>query len=791
MSDDWVITPPCSPQRSKSKNGLGSDDLDSGNGVSFMDDWSNRMFYCMGEPHNSSITFHDDSYLKKNDVNIFSDDDNQSAIFVEDFGSINLFEFKFDKGAALLKDIDALFKMAKYSYMQLDLSAKSNVNSLGMNIANKKPITGSKQREEIVNFLIYVRNFTQRVRCCPKYNWMTEVLSNRLHEELAKLRLLCGSVDNLPDYILNYSASSAGNRSKKLQYFLNLLVAEKIDEARLKLVWKAHIALILLFAESNQDISSALNPILDMVEAAVQQPNSINLMRVFSEGFQDLIDSTNNLELGQYMFIGSWMPTFLSQCNESDCSRFLETLSVLISKMNSLMSAQLPVSPDNQLIILYNALWEHLLPYLKKMMCSTSSQSSYQVPDIAALLTTMSVKSCFPHSTRNRAVDLLTFFISHDTIDARLLCRYLGQVSRCTQLHSFNNLSITLIKGWLRCLILLSTDAESDEDLSVFTTFIVSLPEMQKLFSETQVTLNPHSDYFENFLIALQLKYSSLQSKPNSLLQSFLDLLLLPVQIRNPQFKLNSHLSEAIKDTFYLFVCGLFKLDPEHDPYIYRSIKELLTIYIPRLVSPKGTILNHGGVQFSLSKCFDFSERFELISKSIFDIICGTFIKKRAKTPHQFAFQALIFLNNLIRSHKNNNAAVKSFIKNVLEKICDVLMFCEDISPCKKEARDIVQFTFDLHLVRSESDMGDELMEVFNRLCQEHLAFTSRALFDLFEEIITVAPDLIARFLPQFVEKIKEVERKRGVGYDRSLRKGLERIEETLKNIRNNQRSIF
>lgn len=41
---------------------------------------------------------------------------------------------------------------------------------------------------------------------------MTEVLSNRLHEELTKLRLLCGSVDNLPDYILNYSASSAGNR---------------------------------------------------------------------------------------------------------------------------------------------------------------------------------------------------------------------------------------------------------------------------------------------------------------------------------------------------------------------------------------------------------------------------------------------------------------------------------------------------------------------------------------------------------------------------------------------------
>jgi len=61
-------------------------------------------------------------------------------------------------------------------------------------------------------------------------------------------------------------------------------------------------------------------------------------------------------------------------------------------------------------------------------------------------------------------------------------------------------------------------------------------------------------------------------------------------------------------------------------------------------------------------------------------------------------------------------------------------------------------------------------MEVFNKLCQEHLAFSSRTLFDLLEEIIAVAPDLIARFLPQFVDKIKEVERKRGVGYDRSLR---------------------
>lgn len=53
-------------------------------------------------------------------------------------------------------------RVFRFSYMQLDLSAKSNVNSLGMNITSKKPNNGSKQREEIVNFLIYLRNFIQR-----------------------------------------------------------------------------------------------------------------------------------------------------------------------------------------------------------------------------------------------------------------------------------------------------------------------------------------------------------------------------------------------------------------------------------------------------------------------------------------------------------------------------------------------------------------------------------------------------------------------------------------------------
>lgn len=93
-------------------------------------------------------------------------------------------------------------------------------------------------------------------------------------------------------------------QSGTLQSFLKQLPAQELDEARVELIWKAHMALILLFAERNQDISVVSNPLLDLLEVAVNQPDCLSLMRVFSEGFQDLVDCTNNLELGQYMFIG-------------------------------------------------------------------------------------------------------------------------------------------------------------------------------------------------------------------------------------------------------------------------------------------------------------------------------------------------------------------------------------------------------------------------------------------------------------------------------------------------------
>lgn len=76
------------------------------------DDWDTRMFCCMGEPHGSNIKFHENSYLQKKDLNIFCEEDN-ATFFFNDFEKLCLFGFQFDKGTALLRDMDTLFCMAK------------------------------------------------------------------------------------------------------------------------------------------------------------------------------------------------------------------------------------------------------------------------------------------------------------------------------------------------------------------------------------------------------------------------------------------------------------------------------------------------------------------------------------------------------------------------------------------------------------------------------------------------------------------------------------------------------
>lgn len=50
------------------------------------------------------------------------------------------------------------------------------------------------------------------------------------------------------------------------------------------------------------------------------------------------------------------------------------------------------------------------------------------------------------------------------------------------------------------------------------------------------------------------------QSKPNSILKNVLDMLLLPLAVHNPEYKLHPHIITAVHSTLHLYVGGLIQL---------------------------------------------------------------------------------------------------------------------------------------------------------------------------------------------------------------------------------------
>jgi len=76
--------------------------------------------------------------------------------------------------------------------------------------------------------------------------------------------------------------------------------------------------------------------------------------------------------------------------------------------------------------------------------------------------------------------------------------------------------------------------------------------------------------------------------------------------------------------------------------------------------------------------------------------------------------------------------------------------------------------------------LKNEIISSLNTLCQEHLAFSSKLVFDFFDNMISLSPDIVTCFLPKLLENIKTVEWKRGIGSDFTLRKGLEKIQTKL-----------
>jgi hypothetical protein len=78
------------------------------------------------------------------------------------------------------------------------------------------------------------------------------------------------------------------------------------------------------------------------------------------------------------------------------------------------------------------------------------------------------------------------------------------------------------------------------------------------------------------------------------------------------------------------------------------------------------------------------------------------------------------------------------------------------------------------------SKVKSDFEETIVVITEKHLAFNTPNYFQLMENLSKVIPSDLKNVIPRVKQQTSNVERMRGVGYDKNLRLGLERLEANL-----------
>ena len=132
--------------------------------------------------------------------------------------------------------------------------------------------------------------------------------------------------------------------------------------------------------------------------------------------------------------------------------------------------------------------------------------------------------------------------------------------------------------------------------------------------------------------------YVYFQSTPNCLLPQIVNLLLLPHVIYRPETQLHPFIASAIKKTLHQFIFGIVKLNPKQDDFIARILRDIVTYYLPRMVTKTANGVNVQGAFTShpLLKCFVECENPE-VWRLVLESLSERFFTYKRTVPHEHA----------------------------------------------------------------------------------------------------------------------------------------------------------
>ncbi|XP_044767121.1 protein MMS22-like isoform X2 [Coccinella septempunctata] len=542
-----------------------------------------------------------------------------------------------------------------------------------------------------------------------------------------------------------------------------------------------YVSFIIRMVRENRVIDKISPPLVKTLQDASENQNNFHIIKEFFNGFYQIVKFSKSLQLHQWTLIDQWIIKYLATCYLPDLEAALKTLLYLMRKINSEES------------------WSHwqdtfkknIYPVLKQI--GNNSSCPCCVGEMAAEMSKSSP------DIMNDAFSFFTAEAIHYKVTKTYLCNILKDYPTDVSLTQPQEKSA--IQCWIRiCLF-------STQNFEEITTNIMKLESMPSCIKKEVLDL---SDPLIHFIEILGLNKSLFLSSPvlsrfcgmcfESLDQSlsihlpqikdeaviiriytYLAIALLKCntllydrhKMSTPATKLISCLLfptefvmgkishpflGAIRKTWHLYFQAMLKLGQDNDAYVQRTLRDLISKYIPYYSVAESPIY------LCLTR--------ESSAKVIFEKVSTIYFKHPTKENEQNVLKALKILNEFVKS-STSVSLLNIVVQETLFGLCEVYIFHSQ----RNFALNIIMYIVTCQFY---DQLKEEVLKSLLLLTEKHLAFNSKTYFNLVTILAKTIPSEILILKESIVEKIKNIERIRGIGYDENLRSYLSTLKANL-----------
>ncbi|XP_075156078.1 protein MMS22-like [Haematobia irritans] len=603
--------------------------------------------------------------------------------------------------------------------------------------------------------------------------------------------------------------------SGKLKDKLLSIAFEKVTGSKQLAVAKGHMALWILFAEHQYDLTDYITKLLQQLTAI---RNDLGVSKIIADSLLDIFEFADTFQRGESLLVGPWIPDFLNSCTPVEQERTLEALHLIFVKAQH---CEHFVETNNDLM---RALNTSILPFVKQQYVNNFSR---WLPVLAADFCAHS----FAITDTQNFHKLFAYFTEQQAVDRNAVPQFLLLVLESDRKSLIDH--TTIMQIWLRSLVVLTAN---NEDVSKLTKIVICLPEFSsmtnldndevlkakeplcvfiaavgKTYESTMdsakrsVIANNFNAYIRNFEKWLNADLRLEKSELTFRFYSFLAITIfncpnivyvkskitcffhiaftryiLPTSIqmgKAPEGKL----AQLVHKIWPVLVQGIGRLNFKSDPYISKTLSDLIQKWTPHFKIST----NAKQVARPFISCLQ-SDNHEL-SLFVFEKLTALFLSTQRRQADPNACLVITIYQEVVDSittnadDANSTVRLQTFLKGCSFSTLEHIMMVDEIVPSRPLLLDLFKRLFNSPVYQNSISLKQLIREHLCLLTKKHLSYYTFFFFDLLMKLCTISYETIEGIMPFLMDEIKIVEQKRGAGEDNRIRSCLQKLQQSIR----------